>query len=75
MFELTGNFEGGPLAIRELHELPSAGDTSYAGGALLCDGRMLLSWYSSDLHRDPDWVLGILNASDIWTAAIDPSKM
>jgi len=75
VFELTGNFEGGPLQIRELHELPSAGDTAYAGGTLLNDGRMLLSWYSSDLHRDPDWVYGQLTASDIWTAVIDPSKM
>jgi hypothetical protein len=75
VFELTGNFEGGPLAIRELHELPSAGDTSYAGGVQRSDGRVLLSWYSSDIRRDPDWVYGILTASDIWTAVIDPSKL
>lgn len=75
VFELTGNFEGGPLQITELVQLPSAGDTSYAGGAALGDGRVLLSWYSSDLRKDPDWLFGTLSASDIWTAAIDPSKL
>jgi len=75
VFELTGNFEGGPLQIRELRELPSAGDTSYAGAVERSDGRVLLSWYSSDLHKDPDWAFGIISASDIWTAIIDPPQL
>ena len=74
IFELTG-MDQGTLAIREVRELPSAGDTAYAGGVQLVDGRMLLSWYSSDLHRDPDWVYGQISASDIWTAVVDPSRL
>ena len=72
VYELTGTQD---LAIRELVELPSAGDTAYAGGVELNDGRVLLSWYSSDRHRDPDWAFGMLTASDIWTAVLDPSRL
>src|SRR5882672_8526344 len=64
IYELTGNFEGGPLTARELRELPSAGDTAYAGGVELSDGRVLLSWYASDLHADPDWAFGMISAAD-----------
>ena len=73
----TSIFELDPetFAIKELKELPSAGDTAYAGGVELTDGRVLLSWYSSDVKRDPDWVWGQLTASDIWTAVVDPSKL
>src|SRR5262249_44229739 len=31
LYEITGKFEGGPIAIKEWGELPSGGDTSYAG--------------------------------------------
>jgi hypothetical protein len=72
VYELTGTQD---LTVRELVELPSAGDTAYAGGVELSDGRVLLSWYSSDRHRDPDWAYGMLTASDIWTAILDPSRL
>jgi hypothetical protein len=76
LFEL-GGFEspGGTVTIKEHGELPSAGDTAYAGQARLEDGRRVLSWYSGDLVRDENWAIGILGASDIWTAVFDPTKL
>ncbi len=77
LYELGGTLEGGPLTIEEWGELPSAGDTSYAGAAPLQDksGRMLATWYSGDIAADDTWLLGMYAATDIWQAVIDPSKL
>lgn len=75
IFELLGNPDAGPLQAVERLELPSAGDTAYAGGVMLDGNRILLSWYSSDRKRDPDWVLGQLSGSDIWLATVDLSQL
>ena len=74
MFELTGNFEGGPLVITKRFELPSAGDTSYAGVVHTSPTEIAVSWYSSDLKQDEPWALGILDLSDIWLATIEFPK-
>ncbi|MBS2028846.1 MAG: hypothetical protein JST54_13170 [Deltaproteobacteria bacterium] len=58
LYELTGNLEGGPLGIEERVVLPSAGDTSYAGGVKLASGDWLFSWYSGDPTLDEPWVPG-----------------
>jgi hypothetical protein len=70
LFEITGNLEGGPIGIEEKLVLPSAGDTSYAGGVDLKDGSVLLSWYSSDVPTDEPWVIGLFDASDIWLGTV-----
>jgi hypothetical protein len=70
LYELTGNLEGGPVGIKEWFQLPSAGDTSYAGAVALKDGNMLVSWYSSDVPSDPPWLLGIIGATNIWMGQI-----
>jgi len=75
LYELRGNFEGGPLSIREWGELPSAGDTSYAGVAPLGGARFLVTWYSSPLAGDPSWLEGFQGQTDIWQAALDLSKL
>jgi hypothetical protein len=75
LFEFGGTLDGGPLSVREWHELPSAGDTSYAGAALLPDGRVLATWYSGDILADDTWYLGMYAATDIWQATIDLSKL
>ena len=75
LYEIGGTLEGGPLTIKEWGELPSAGDTSYAGAAAIDASRFRVSWYSGDLTLDEDWVLGIFDATDIWTAAIDLTKL
>jgi hypothetical protein len=75
LFELTGNFDGGPLDIKEWGELPSAGDTAYAGAARVDANRVLLSWYSGDLILDQAWVNGLFDASDIWLGTVDFTKL
>ena len=45
-------------AIHEWGELPSAGDTSYAGIAPLGGSRFLVTWYSSPPAQDQSWLDG-----------------
>lgn len=71
LYELTGNLEGGPLAAKELFEIPSAGDTSYAGGVKLKSGAWLFSWYSGNVALDEPWLTGMLNATDIWMGTVE----
>ena len=71
----AGALDGGPLAIKEWGEFPSAGDTAYAGMVMLDDHRALVSWYSGELYLDETWVLGMLDTTDIWTAVVDLSLL
>jgi hypothetical protein len=75
LFEITGNFDGGPLDIKEWGEVPSAGDTSYAGVAMIDDTHALISWYSGDLAQDRPWVLAMFDLTNIWHGTIDFSKL
>jgi len=75
LYQLRGDLERGPLRIVEHGELPSAGDTSYAGVAPLGGSRFLLSWYSSPLAQDPNRLVGFGGRTDIWTAVIDLSRL
>jgi hypothetical protein len=75
LYELRGDFDGGELTIGEWGELPSAGDTSYAGVAMIDDTHAMLSWYSGDLAEDQDWTLGMFNLTSIWLGTIDLSTL
>jgi hypothetical protein len=75
LYEIKGNFEGGPLSIKEWGELPSAGDTSYAGVSPLGGSRFLVTWYSSPLAGDPSWLEGFQGQTDIWQAQLDLGKL
>jgi hypothetical protein len=75
LYEITGNLEGGPIGIREWGELPSAGDTSYAGVARLGRGRFLATWYSSPVAEDPSWIEGFAGPTDIWKGTLDLSQL
>jgi hypothetical protein len=75
LYELTGNFEGGPLAIHDRGELPSAGDTSYAGIAQVDPTHYVTTWYSSDPAQDPGWEQGYAGPTDIWRGHIDMTKI
>ncbi|MGZ4202031.1 MAG: sialidase family protein [Thermoleophilaceae bacterium] len=75
LYELRGNFEKGPLRIHEWGELPSAGDTSYAGIAPLGGSRFLVTWYSSPPALDQSWLDGFQGQTDIWRATLDLSKL
>jgi hypothetical protein len=75
LFEIGGNLDGGPLTIREWGEVPSAGDTSYAGVAMIDDTHAVLSWYSGDLPKDEAWVLAMFDITSIWVGTIDLSAL
>jgi hypothetical protein len=75
LFEITGMLEGGPLSIKELGELPSAGDTSYAGVATIDPTHALVTWYSGNLDKDEGWIFGMLDITDIWQGTLDFSKL
>jgi hypothetical protein len=75
LYELTGDFDGGDLDIFEHSELPSAGDTAYAGVADVDRDRVLVTWYSSEIAADRPWAGAIYGATDIWQATLDLSKL
>ncbi|HEY8076578.1 MAG TPA: sialidase family protein [Labilithrix sp.] len=75
LFELTGTLEGGPIAIQEWGEFPSAGDTAYAGIAMRSDGTGLVTWYSGRLDKDEVWALGMIGVTNIWQGFVDFSKL
>jgi hypothetical protein len=75
LYEIVGNFEGGPIRIVEHGELPSAGDTSYAGVVQIGPSRFLTTWYSSPPAEDPSWFVGFGSRTDIWRATIDMSRL
>jgi hypothetical protein len=75
LFEILGDFNGGALTIQEWGELPSAGDTSYAGIAMEDPTHAVVSWYSGDLEADRPWVLGMYDPTNIWLGSIDFSRL
>jgi hypothetical protein len=75
LFELGGALDGGPLTITDLGELPSAGDTAYAGYADIDADHGLVTWYSSSIPDDQSWALAIFLPADIWQAEIDFTRL
>lgn len=56
--------------LTRLTDLPSAGDTSYAG--VVKNGtELIVSYYTSDITKDYSWLLGMVSDSDIRMAKID----
>jgi len=56
--------------LRYLTDLPSAGDTSYAGIARRGD-ELYASYYTSPIDKDYTWILGMFRPSHIRMARID----
>jgi hypothetical protein len=75
LYEVSGNFEGGPIRIVERGTFPSAGDTSYAGVARIGRSRFLVTYYSSPPRGDPSWLVGFAGRTDIWKATIDLARL
>jgi hypothetical protein len=69
LYELTAT------SIIEHGELPSAGDTAYAGVAPIDATRFLVTYYSSDIAADPAWVGAVFGPTDIRQAVIDVSRL
>ncbi|MBN1534084.1 MAG: exo-alpha-sialidase [Spirochaetes bacterium] len=57
-----------------ISDLPSAGDTSYAG-VVLKDGYLYASYYTSPVDRDYPWIMGMLSRSDIRIARVPLEKL
>jgi hypothetical protein len=57
-----------------LSDLPSAGDTSYAG-VVLRDGALFADYYTSRTDRDYPWLLGMLLPTDIRMARIPLERL
>jgi hypothetical protein len=56
-------------SLSYLSDLPSAGDTSYAG-VVLRDGFAYIDYYTSAIERDYPWLLGMFLPTDIRMARI-----
>lgn len=63
-----------PERLVHLSDLPSAGDTSYAG-VVLKDGQLYTSYYTNAIDRDYSWLLGLICPSDILMARIDLARI
>ncbi|MHA1734550.1 MAG: hypothetical protein ACTSU5_21650 [Promethearchaeota archaeon] len=61
-------------ALKYVSDLPSAGDTAYAGVVVEGD-RLYVSYYSSDPARDYGWLMGMLLPSDIYFANVSTSSL
>ncbi len=53
-----------------LSDLPSAGDTSYAGVVVEGD-QVIISYYTSNIRKDYPWILGMMLPTDIRIAKVD----
>ena len=65
----TSIFRVEPDRLVRLSDLPSAGDTSYAG-AVMHDGELFVDYYTSRIDRDYPWLLGMFLPTDIRMARI-----
>lgn len=70
----TAIYEVRPDALIHLSDLPSAGDTAYAGVAIK-DGDLYVSYYTSNVERDYSWLLGLVMPSDIMIARIPLERL
>ncbi len=65
----TALFRVEPERLVHLSDLPSAGDTSYAG-VVLRDGELWIDYYTSRIDRDYPWLLALFLPTDIRMAKL-----
>ncbi|HKJ24633.1 MAG TPA: sialidase family protein [Myxococcota bacterium] len=65
----TGLYRVEPERLVYLGDLPSAGDTSYAG-VVLRDGALFTEYYTSRIDRDYPWLLGMFLPTELRMARI-----
>jgi hypothetical protein len=69
-------FDGEPiLAVKWWGDLPSAGDTAYAGVAFTDATHARVVWYAGDVQQDEAWALSMLGPTNIWLGTIDFSRV
>jgi hypothetical protein len=61
-------------SLAYLSDLPSAGDTSYAGAVIVGDA-LYVCYYTSPIDRDYPWVVGMLTPTNIRMAMISLSSL
>jgi len=59
-----------PEGLIHLTDLPSAGDTSYAGLVQQGDD-LYVDYYTSDVNRDWFWLIGMVSPSEIRMARVN----
>jgi hypothetical protein len=70
----TAVYEVSPERLVHLSDLPSAGDTSYAG-VVLREGFLYTDYYTSHIERDYPWLLGMFLPTDIRMARISLASL
>ncbi len=60
--------------IIHLSDLPSSGDTSYPAVVIKGD-HIYISYYTSDMHRDYPWFLGMVSSTKVRIAKISTSNL
>ncbi len=63
-----------PDKLTYISDVPSSGDTSYAG-VIIHDGQIYASYYTSDITKDYGWLLGMLLHSNIHMVNISTSNL
>jgi hypothetical protein len=69
----TAIFEACPAGLVHITDLPSCGDTSYAG-IVLKDGYAYIAYYTNNIKKDIIWLFGMLEPSEIRMAKIAMDK-
>lgn len=70
----TALFEVTSEGLVWLSDLPSAGDTSYAG-VVLHAGSAYISYYTSPIDHDVPWIIGMANPTPIRMARVDLHRL
>lgn len=70
----TSLFEVQPEGLTYLSDLPSSGDTSYAG-VVVVDGIATICYYTSNINFDYPWILGMAGPSQIRMARFSLSDL
>lgn len=70
----TALFRVEPDRLEHLADLPSSGDTSYAG-VVLRDGHAFIDYYTSRIDRDWPWLLAMFLPSEIRMARISLDEL
>jgi len=66
----TAIYSVSPQGLTHLTDLPSCGDTSYAG-VVLKDGWVYIAYYTNTIKRDYIWLFGMLESCEVRMAKID----
>lgn len=70
----TSLYEVRPDQLIWLSDLPSCGDTSYAGVVVRGD-EATICYYTNDVTTDPPWILGMVSPSEIRMARVSMERL